>query len=109
MGWTFFDGRREATPLKFFARRVMPTLSCDIISAENVGSTVYAVRGNGCALVCLTEDNRGYKLIPEEDGPVYDDCPLWLLEQLVWPAPNKRAEAWRNRCAAHYAAVNWKK
>lgn len=38
-----------------------------------------------------------FTVIPEELGPLEDDCPAWLLDKAS-PAPNAKAAQWRERC-----------
>lgn len=98
MGWDFCEADREATPLMYFERHVMPRLTCRLLAYEAVDTTVYAVLEDGYALVCLTQGNCGYKLVEEAAGPEEANCPQRLLDMLRWPAPSKWAEEWRTRC-----------
>lgn len=102
MGWDICPAHKEATPLLFFKKHVEPRINCKILAAQAVGTTVYAVRDDGYALVCLTTGNCGYKLIDEEGGPYEDCCPKEIFDMLRWPARSAYADAWRKRCAARF-------
>lgn len=108
MGWWTCEANREATPLLYFERHVLPDLSCAVLAYKAVGATIYGVTDKGEAFVCLVRGNCGHKLMSEWAGPVNDKCPKTLLEMLRWPAPSESAEQWRYRCAAHFkTAVRW--
>lgn len=102
MGWTICEAHREATPALYFEKHVLPILCDKVIAWKAVGTTIYAICEDGYALVCLTEGNCGYKLIGEECGPFYYNCPKEIIDKLKWPAPSKYAEEWRNKCAERF-------
>lgn len=90
----------------------------EVIKSQMVGSTYYAaVRQTGkrdlkdsfanehpiFAVVFLTSVNTSdyynfsYKSMTEDEGPGQDECPDSILD-ILSPAENEYATAWRNRC-----------
>jgi len=101
MGWTVF----QAPPQGGMQEAVLASLSDfgkrEIVASAMVLGVVYAAVRVGAKVVGAVGviDGLGYKLMSEEEGPYYYDCPAEVLDALS-PTTAEFALKWRQRCEA---------
>lgn len=109
MGWTGTPGKtytkkdeREQVVYENLAKG-----SVEDIAASRRDTYVAAKSpktGKVQALVFVFSNRKGegmYKIMGEEEGPFYYNCPQRILNKLTEPAPNLVAAEWRQTCRSY--------
>lgn len=103
MGWSCIN-RMPAEGPAAFLNGILTYGANSVVRSVMVGSELYAAvrtgEGEVRGVVVLTEGAFAWKILGEEEGPYYWQCPVEVLG-LLSPTQAPCAVKWRARCAEH--------